>query len=154
MVHRMPSFFRDGSGSAAIEFAMVAPILFALFLGMAQFAVVFNNVSVLTNATAAGALLFSQGRSFPAPYSSAVSTIKSSAGTLTTANLTITTSVNGTACATDTACLSAFGQGGMTATVTVTYPCPLLFSAATLQWIGINSSTFCPLSSTMTAVVQ
>ncbi len=153
-VCRYLGFSTDSAGNTAIEFAIVAPLLFTMLLGMIQFAVIFNNISVLSNATAAGALLFSQGRSFSAPYSSAVSMIQSAAGSLTAAKLTITTSVNGAACATDAACLTAFGQGGMPATVTVTYPCPLLFSASSLQWLGINTSYFCPLSSTMTGVVQ
>ncbi len=80
--------------------------------------------------------------------------VQSAAGSLTAANLTISTSVNGTVCTSDAACLTAFGQGGIPATVTVTYPCPLVFSAATLQWIGINSAHFCPLKSSMTALVQ
>ncbi|MFY9640884.1 MAG: TadE/TadG family type IV pilus assembly protein [Rhodomicrobium sp.] len=146
--------FRACGGNAAIEFAIVAPVLFVMLLGMIQFAIIFNNITVLTNATSAGALLFSEGRSFTSPYSSAVTAVKSAAGSLTTANLTITTSVNGAACATDAACLTAFGQGGVPATVTVTYPCPLVFSAGTLKWLGISTSQVCPLSSTMTAVVQ
>jgi Flp pilus assembly protein TadG len=158
MVRRYLGLAKDRAGSAAIEFAIVAPLLCTMLLGMIQFAFIFNNISVLTNATATGALLFSQGRSFTSPYSSAVSAVKSAvksaAGSLTTANLTITTSVNGTACTSDAACLTAFGQGGIPATVTVSYPCPLLFSTGTLQWLGINTSKMCPLSSTMTAVVQ
>ncbi len=154
MVRRYLGLAKDCAGNAAIEFAIVAPLLCAMLLGMIQFALVFNNISVLTNATAAGALLFSQGRSFTSPYSSAVAAVKSAAATLTTTNLTITASVNGRACATDAACLTAFGQGGIPATVTVTYPCPLVFSAGTLQWLGISTSKMCPLSSTMTAVVQ
>ncbi len=154
MAHRSLGLPKDCGGNAAIEFAVVAPLLFAMLLGMIQFALIFNNITVLTNATSAGALLFSQGRSFTAPYSSAVTAIQNSAGSLTKANLTITTSVNGAACATDAACLTAFGQGGIPATVTVSYPCPLVFPAGTLQWLGITTSKMCPLSSTMTAVVQ
>ncbi len=133
---------------------MVAPLLVVMLMAIVQFGLLFNNMSVLTNATASGALLFSQGRSFAAPYTSAVSAIRTTAGALNPSNLTVTVSVNGTTCASDTACQSAFGQGGVPATVTVTYPCPLVFSASTLQWLGINTISFCPLSSTMMAVVQ
>jgi Flp pilus assembly protein TadG len=133
---------------------MVVPLLLAMLLGIVQFAIFFNTMAVLTNATASGALLFSQGRSFATPYSSAVSAVRTSAGTLNTANLGITASVDGAACASDTACQAAFGQGGVPATVTVTYPCPLVLSASTLQWIGIDTARFCPLSATMTAFVQ
>jgi Flp pilus assembly protein TadG len=145
---------RNRSGGAAIEFAMIAPVLFGILFGIIQFSLFFNNVSVLTNATAAGALLFSQGRSFSAPYSSAVTAIQNTAATLTKANLNISMSVNGTACATDTSCQTALGAGGVPATVTVSYPCPLVFSPTTLQWIGFDASKICPLSASMTAVVQ
>ena len=86
MVSRYPGFLLDRAGTAAVEFALVSPLLFVMLLGMIQFAVIFNNISVLNNATAAGAVLFSEGRSFPAPYTSAVSTIKTAAATLKTAN--------------------------------------------------------------------
>jgi Flp pilus assembly protein TadG len=145
---------RDSAGSSALEFALVAPLLIAILLGIIQFSLFFNNVSTLTNAAASGALVFSQGRSFSTPYSMALSAVQGAAGALTKANLTVTTSVNGVPCASDSACLSAYGSGGMPATVTVSYPCPLVFSTTTLQWIGVDSSKICPLSSTMSAVVQ
>jgi Flp pilus assembly protein TadG len=154
IIGRCLSFSRDCTGSIAIEFAMITPLLVIMLMAIIQFGLLFNNMSVLTNATASGALLFSQGRSFAAPYTSAVSAIQATAMTLNPANLTITVSVNGTVCASDAACQAAFGQGGIPATVTVAYPCPLVFSASTLQWLGINTGSFCPLSSSMMAVVQ
>ena len=154
MIGRCLALSRDCSGSIAIEFSMVAPLLVIMLMAIIQFGLLFNNMSVLTNATASGALLFSQGRSFSTPYTSAVSAIYTTATTLNTGSLTITISVDGTTCASDSACQAAFGSGGVPATVTVTYPCPLVFSASTLDWIGINTSSFCPLSSTMMAVGQ
>jgi Flp pilus assembly protein TadG len=154
MIGRSYGFSRDCAGSVALEFAMVVPLLLAVLLGIVQFAIFFNTMAVLTNATASGALVFSQGRSFPTPYSSAVSAIQTSAGTLNIANLGITASVSGVPCASDTTCQSAFGSGGVPAMLTVTYPCPLVLSTSTLQWIGIDTSKFCPLSATMTAYVQ
>jgi Flp pilus assembly protein TadG len=154
IIGRCMAFSRNCSGSIAVEFAMIVPLLVTMLMAIVQFGLLFNNMSVLTNATASGALLFSQGRSFSAPYTSARSAIQTTAGALNPSNLTISISVNGTPCASDSACLTAFGQGGIPATVTVTYPCPLVFSTSTLQWIGINTSSFCPLSSTMMAVVQ
>lgn len=154
IVRRYIGLVKGRAGTTAIEFAIVAPLLLVMLMGMIQFALVFNNMTVLANATASGALVFSQGRSFASPYSSAVTAIQSAAGSLKTANLTIAASVNGTACATDAACLTVLAQGGIPATVTVTYPCPLVFSTDTLNWLGINTAKFCPLSSTMTAVVQ
>ncbi len=159
MINRCIAFSRDCTGSVAIEFAMIVPLLVSMLMAIVQFGLLFNNMSVLTNATASGALLFSQGRSFPAPYTSAVSAIQTTAGALNPANLAISVSVSGTACASDSACQTAFQTafdqgGGVQATVTVSYPCPLVFSASTLQWLGINTGSFCPLSSTMMSVVQ
>jgi len=153
-VHRLFGRSRNCAGGVALEFALVAPLLIAMLLGIVQFSVLFNNISVLTNAASSGALLFSQGRSFTAPYSSAVTAVKGAAGSLVAANLSISASVNGVSCSSDATCLSAFGQGGIPATVTVTYPCPLVLSDSALVWIGIDSSKFCPLSASMTAVVQ
>jgi Flp pilus assembly protein TadG len=154
MIRRVLDIARDCAGTVAIEFALVIPVLLTILLGIVQFSLVFNNISVLTNAAAAGATVFSGSRGFT-PYSSAVTSVQTAAGSLTTANLTITTTVNGAACASDAGCNTAFGtSGGMPATVTVSYPCPLVFSAATLAWIGINTSAFCPLQSSMTEIVQ
>jgi Flp pilus assembly protein TadG len=144
----------DCAGSVALEFALVIPLLLLILMSIVQFAVLFNNMSILTNATGSGALYFSQGRSFATPYSSAVAAIQTTAGTLNQANLGITISVNGVVCANDAACQSALGQGGMPITVTVTYPCPQVLSTTTLQWLGIDTSRLCPLSSMMTALAQ
>ncbi len=64
MVRRYRRPAKHRTGTAALEFAMVAPLLLAMIMGVVQFGMLFNNITVLTNATAAGALLFSQGRSF------------------------------------------------------------------------------------------
>jgi Flp pilus assembly protein TadG len=148
---------KDCTGTVAIEFALVLPLLLTILLGIVQFALIFNNISVLTNAAAAGALVFSQGRSLPssAPYSATVTQIQSAAASLVQANLTITTSVQGASCTGDSGCLTALRNAypGGSASVTVTYPCPLILSTAGLQWLGINT-TFCPLTSTVTEYVM
>jgi Flp pilus assembly protein TadG len=146
---------KDCTGTVAIEFALVLPLLLTLLLGIVQFSLIFNNISVLTNATAAGALVFSQGRSLPSPRSAAVTQIQTAAASLVQADLTITTSVQGAGCANDSGCLTALSSAypGGSASVTVTYPCPLILSTAGLQWLGINT-TFCPLTSTVTEYVM
>jgi Flp pilus assembly protein TadG len=145
---------KDCTGTVAIEFALVLPLLLTLLLGIVQFSLIFNNISVLTNATAAGALVFSQGRSLTAPRSAAVTQIQTAAASLVQADLTITTSVQGASCTGDSGCLTALNANtGGSASVTVTYPCPLILSTAGLQWLGI-STTFCPLQSTVTESVM
>jgi Flp pilus assembly protein TadG len=46
---------RSESGQALVEFALVAPLLLMLVLGIAQFGIAFNNAITLTDAVRAGA---------------------------------------------------------------------------------------------------
>jgi len=149
----------DGSlgenGIAAIEFALIAPVLFFLLLGLVQFGLTLGNYVMLTNAVNVGAMQFAISRSDTTPYTDTVSAIKAAAPTLTPASLTITLSVNGTACATDSACSTALiaaapSSGGslQPAAVTATYPC-----GAMLAGYNFWAST-CQLTSTMTEGVQ
>src|ERR1700731_731668 len=89
------------------------------------------------------------------PYSTTVAQIQSAAASLVQTNLTIATSVQGASCTGDSGCLTALKNAypGGSASVTVTYPCPLILSTAGLQWLGINT-TFCPLTSTVTEYVM
>lgn len=142
-------------GTAAIEFALVAPVLLLMLLGAVQFGLFVGNYVMLTNAVNVGAMQFAISRSDTTPYSDTVSAIKAAAPTLTSANLTITLSVNGTACANDTACATALtnaapsGGGSLQpAAVTVSYPC-----GSQWTWYNFWSST-CQLVSTMTEGVQ
>jgi Flp pilus assembly protein TadG len=154
LIHRTCGVAKDCTGTAAIEFALVLPLLLTIMMGIIQFALIFNNISVLTNATAAGGLVFSQSRGLPTPYTTTVTDVQSAAQTLVLTNLTITTSVQGAVCSTDAACLTALNTNpGGYASVTVTYPCPLILSVASLQYFGI-STTFCPLQSAVTESIQ
>ena len=157
LIRRNWGLAEDCTGTVAIEFALVLPLLFAILIGIIQYSLIFSNVTVLTNAAAAGALVFSQGRSLPSstPYSTTVTEIQSVAASLVQTNLTIATSVQGASCTGDSGCLTALKNAypGGSASVTVTYPCPLILSTAGLQWLGINT-TFCPLTSTVTEYVM
>lgn len=142
-------------GVAAIEFALIAPVMFLWLLGMVQFGLTVGNYVMLTNAASVGAMQFAISRSDTTPYTDTVSAIKTAAPALTPASLTITLSVNGTACATDSACSTALtaaapSSGGslQPAAVTVAYPC-----GSQLTWYNFWTST-CQLTSTMTEGVQ
>ena len=142
------------SGNAAIEFAFLGPLFLLLILAGIQFGLLLKNYVILTNAVDDGAMLFSISRSSTTPYTNAINAIQTAAPSLTAASLTITLSVNGTACSSDSACstaLTAAAPSGGTltpATVTATYPCGLQFS----NYIFWTSS--CNLSTTMTEGVQ
>ena len=144
----------DENGATAIEFAFIAPILILLLLGAIEFGIVLKNWLTLTNAVNVGAMQFAISRSDTNAYSDTVSALEAAAPSLTAANLTITLSVNGTACSTNATCsaaLTSAAPSGGTVTpsaVTATYPC-----ASGLLFYNFWSLS-CTLSSTMTEGVQ
>jgi Flp pilus assembly protein TadG len=142
-------------GSVAIEFAVLLPVLLLVLLGAIQFGLLLRNYVMLTNAVNVGAMQFAISRSDTTPYTDTVNAIKAAAPTLTPGSLAITLSVNGTTCATDSACSTALtaaapSSGGslQPAAVTVTYPC-----GSMLAGYNFWAST-CQLTSTMTEGVQ
>jgi Flp pilus assembly protein TadG len=141
-------------GALAVEFALLVPVFLLLVLGGVQFGLLIKNYVSLTNAVTVGAMQFAISRSATTPYTSTVSAIEAAAPTLTPGNLTITLSVNGTACSTDSTCASDLAAAAPSsgtiqpATVTVTYPC-----GTQLTWYNFWTSS-CLLTSTMTEGVQ
>jgi Flp pilus assembly protein TadG len=127
-------------GTALVEFGLAVPVLLLIVVGTAQFGLALNSYVTLTDAVRAGARQFAVSRGDSSPKTNAVNRIYSSAPNLTQADLTIALSVNGTACATDSACSTALASG-LPATVTASYPCSLVVS-------GIN---FAPSGCTLTA---
>jgi Flp pilus assembly protein TadG len=134
------------AGTAAVEFALVAPMLLLLALGMCQFGITLNQYLTLTNAVRSGARQLSMSRGDATPWTDAINQIYGSAPNLTQANLTITMSINGTACANDKACGAALAAG-LPTTVTASYPCSLAF-------FGNNFAPICTLSSETTERVE
>jgi Flp pilus assembly protein TadG len=113
-------------GIAAVEFALLVPILLAIALGLAQFGWLLGNYVMVANAASAGARYFASQRGTTSPYTGTQTQVQASAAVLTTGNLSITASVNGGNCTSDTACASdltsaASGAAVATAAVTVTY---------------------------------
>ncbi|MGH6846156.1 MAG: TadE family protein [Methylocella sp.] len=115
---------RAASGTVAVEFALIGPVLVLAMVGMFVFGVALNNWVILTNAAEAGAIQFAYSRGNSAPYTLTTAAITAAAPTLTPASLTITMSVNGTACASDATCQTALAaNAGNAAFVQATYPC-------------------------------
>jgi Flp pilus assembly protein TadG len=113
-------------GAAAVEFALVAPVLLLIVLGVAQFGWLLGNYLMVANAASSGARYFASQRGTANPYSATQTQVQTSAGTLSSANLTIATSVNGATCTSDSTCASDLTSAGGTssvgtASVTVTY---------------------------------
>jgi len=139
---------KNRAGTAAVEFALVAPMLLLLVLGMCQFGLTMNQYLTLTNAVRSGARQLSMSRNGDnTPRTDTINLIYASAPNLTPGSLTITTSINGTACTTDAACKTALVAAGPPATVTASYPCSLAF-------FGYNFASGCTLSSQTTERVE
>ncbi|HWE48093.1 MAG TPA: TadE/TadG family type IV pilus assembly protein [Caulobacteraceae bacterium] len=142
------SFTRDDSGATAVEFALIVPFLLMLCVGTFQFGITINNYLELTDGVRAGGRQFAISRSSATPYSTSVAQVKSSAANLTAANVTVTTKINGTACASDATCSTALNAAaGGTATTIATYPCNLTV-------MGVNFAPSCTLTSTTSDMIE
>ncbi len=124
MRQRLHCLSNDSTGVSAIEFAIISPVLLTILLGIFQFGSAMNDYLVLTNAAAKGALTIALGRGTAAPYTTTISAITAAAPNLTSANITTTVTINGTACSTDAACTTTL-VAGVSAVVKTTYPCNL-----------------------------
>jgi len=139
---------KQESGAAAVEFAMLAPVLMSILFGIVTFGLVLNSWVELTNSTRASARQFAISRSSATPYTNATNAIGSSAPDLTGSDITMTFKVNGTACATDSACQTALSTAaGGTASVTASYPCNLTV-------MGINYMPSCTLTAQTSELVE
>lgn len=156
MRSRLFDVVRDRTGSALVEFTLVLPVLLFLILGLAQFGLIFYNYILVTNAAATGARQFSISRLDTTAYTDTVSAINSATTNLS--GLTITMSVNGTTCSTNSACQTALQNAYTAATVppepvsvTVSYTCS---SNSIMPTYLINLVGICPLTSTMQQAVE
>ena len=139
---------RDTSGVAAVEFALLVPVLLAILVGMFVFGVALNNYVILTNAAQAGALQFAISRGASTPWTNTRSETFGAAPSLTQASLTITLKVNGTACASDTACQTALSaNAGQPASVQALYPCSLIV-------LAVNYAPSCTMTVNTTERIQ
>ncbi len=156
-IHRLArnAGLTDESGQSAVELAIMLPILLLLVTGTLAFGVALNNDLVLTNAVIGGAYAgaISRGQTTD-PCATIASAVAGAAANLTTSNVALTITINGTAytgnaggasSATCTAGTANMIQG-KTLTVAGTYPC-------TLSIAGMAALS-CNLSSTTSQVIQ
>jgi Flp pilus assembly protein TadG len=141
---------RDHSGASAVEFALIAPLLFVMLFGIIQFGLALNNYVELTDAVRNGGRNFaiSRAAASTSPYTTTSAAISGAAANLTAANIHLTITVDGTACTTDSGCQTALNAAaGKTAVVTATYPCNLTV-------MGINLAPSCTLSATTSDLIE
>lgn len=135
------------AGVAAIEFAILSPVLLAFLLGMFSFGVAMKDYLILTRAAGQGALTFALSRGTATPYTTTQTAILAAAPTLTPSNILITVKIDNVACTSNAACTTAL-VAGKSALVTATYPC-------TLSVMGINYKPGgCSLTSTTAQMIQ
>jgi len=147
-IRQATDLIRSRRGTAIIEFAVLAPVMLLLVLGTFQFGLVISHYVLLTNAVGAGARYFALSRGSTTPYSDTVGVITGSSTSLTSSSITVTVSVNGTACTSDSTCKTALSNAAsLPATVAATYPC-------SLSVYGYNFAPNCTLSAQMTGLVM
>jgi Flp pilus assembly protein TadG len=109
-------------GAVAVELAIVAPVLLITLLGIAQYGWLLANSMMVASAASAAAQNFAFQRNTSTPYSSTLTQMTGSSALLKSANLSLSTSVNGAQCISDSACASELtNASGEPAQVTVTY---------------------------------
>jgi len=139
---------RDVSGAALIEFAFVMPVLMMMIVGMFVFGVTIHDYISVTGAAEAGMLQLTVSRGDTTPWTDTTNVVYAAAPTLLKTSLTVTVSVNGTACASDAACVTALSTAaGLPASVTVRYPCKL-------KVLAVSYLKNCTVSATPTGRVQ
>jgi Flp pilus assembly protein TadG len=145
---RLAKEMRDVSGTALIEFAFVMPLLMMMLVGMFMFGITIHDYISVTGAAEAGMLQLTVSRGDTTPWTDTTNVIYAAAPTLLRANLTVSVSVNGTACASDATCVTALSTAaGLPASVTVRYPCKL-------KVLAVSYLQNCTVSATPTGRVQ
>lgn len=135
-------------GQSFVEFTLVIPLLLLIMTGMLSFGFALHNYIVLANAVTAGAeiLAVSRGQTSD-PCATAYAAVNSAALGLTTANLTMRFTINGTLY-TSSSCTSGTTNmvQGASAEVQGIYPC-------TLGVFGMKFST-CNLMTQTVELIQ
>ncbi|HZO97096.1 MAG TPA: TadE family protein [Gaiellaceae bacterium] len=101
---------RREDGQTAVEFALVAPILIVLLLGIIQLGVTFHNYVTITDAARAGARQAIVARFSGGTTTTAENTVRAAAGDLDQSKLDVAVTP------------ASLTTAGSTVTVTATYP--------------------------------
>lgn len=142
-------FARRDSGAAAVEFALVIPLLLTVLVGILDFGVALNNSIQLTDSIREGARSFAISRAVGTPVTAANASITNAAPSLLPlTKINPKYSVNGTSCTTDANCL-ALMTAGSSATVSGTYACDLNVMGINFAFGGV-----CTISASTTDFVE
>ncbi len=137
---RFRRFCERREGNALVEFAVVAPLLLCLLMGLVAIGVLVNNYITLTDAVAMGARAFAEATGVSGtpvngdPCAYAVSVMNADAKSLATSNIvytiTYTPASTGTPATLSSSCKSSFSgmTEGDTVGITATYPALMLYT--------------------------
>jgi Flp pilus assembly protein TadG len=120
----------EDSGVAAVEFAFLLLVLVLILVGGLAFSIGLASYLVVSNAATAGAVQLMLTTSMPSasmPYTYAINAINTAvAPVLTIADLTVTLTVNGKSCNSDSTCQTALSAAASKqVSLSVSYPCRL-----------------------------
>jgi Flp pilus assembly protein TadG len=148
-VTRLLGAARDRAGTVVIEFAMVLPVLALMIFGIIMFGLVLSNYVDLTEGVRVTARVLAQASAYPTQaYSNAQTYFAEATANLIQANLTMSVTVNGTACSTAATCDTALAAAaGDAVTVTGTY-------SVCIEVMGYNFLPGCQLTATTTQMVE
>ena len=142
-------------GGAAVEFALVLPILLFILTGIIQFGIALNNYLEVTDSARNGARTLAISRSVSTPWTNTRSAVTASAANLTSASITTTISIAGTACTSDATCQTALtANAGGSATVQVQYPCLGSAGSALVFYKAFIPTSGCTLTSSATDLIE
>ncbi len=151
----LPRSSRRESGQAIVEFAIIVPLFMLVLFGIFKFGTAYNNYIQLSNATDAGARLFSIERGQGTPCSDVVNEVDTSAVNLGTPTVTMTeggysygptTSASGS-CPWNTGGTPGSLVSGQAATLKASIPCDLTL-------MGVNFAPGCTITVTATEQVE
>jgi Flp pilus assembly protein TadG len=126
---------RGQEGQAAVEMALVLPILVALIVGIVEFGIAFNNYLTLTDATRAGARKAAVSRFIGDNGASARAAVVAAAPGLTQSALSVT------ATSQDANGVSDWTTPGDVVTVTASYPYSINILGVVVKAGNLTSTT-------------
>lgn len=95
---------KSQKGTAAIEMAVMMPVILLVLLGIAQFGWLLVNYIAVGNAASAAARTFASQRGTTTPYTTTLAQARRAASFLNQSSIAISTAVNGIACSDDASC--------------------------------------------------
>ena len=140
-----------------VEAALVLPMLLIITLGMFQFGLLLHAEIMVANAARAGGIQASVSRGDTSAGTDITNAVNT-AGALNATNLKtyICLPSTGATCASASSCgttCNFSSYQGSQVTVTVSYSCKALF-VFTGHWTFLNDSGICPISTSVTEIVQ